>query len=250
LRASVLGGLVSSTNYIAVEPSAWRTADTIYPVRSMEISPGIIARGPWQPNRVQVRWSETAYEPPEAAARAADAAIAALAARGSPSHDGTSARLVDHLATPTRLLLELQPTRWALRLDPLDASQSVAAMCVVRSADGRWLAGRRAAWLATWSGRWALGAGGSVEVGENPVDTLARELAEEWSVQAERMTVEALVCLPHRLILVVGMAWLRDGATVVRDAEHDDYAWWPPEPLRWPAEADGPVRQMGTMLAQ
>jgi ADP-ribose pyrophosphatase YjhB (NUDIX family) len=216
----------------------------------MRISPGIIARGPWQPSQVEAHWSEAAYDPPAAAARAADAAIAALAARGSPSHDGTSARLFDYAASATTLSLELQPIRWALRLDPADAQQSVAAMCVVRSADGRWLAGRRAAWLASWSGRWALGAGGSVEAGENPVDTLARELAEEWSVQAERMTVEALVCLPHRLILVVGMAWLRDGATVVRDAEHDDYAWWPPEPLRWPAEADGPVRQMGTMLAQ
>ena len=37
---------------------------------------------------------------------------------------------------------------------------------------GRWLAGRRAMWLSSWAGRWALGAGGAVEVGENPVQTL------------------------------------------------------------------------------
>ena len=45
----------------------------------------------------------------------------------------------------------------------------------------------------TWPGRWALGAGGAVEVGENPVDTLARELAEEWSLVPDRLTVEALI---------------------------------------------------------
>ena len=97
--------------------------------------------------------------------------------------------------TPIGLALELQPARWALRLLPEDAAQSLSALCVVRAADGRWLAGRRAGWLASWAGRWALGAGGSVEVDENPADTMTRELAEEWSVAADRLTVEALVGL-------------------------------------------------------
>ena len=78
--------------------------------------------------------------------------------------------------------------RWALRLLPGGAAQSLSAMCVVRTADGRWLAGRRAAWLATWAERWALGAAGSVEVGENPAETLVRELDEEWSVTPERLS--------------------------------------------------------------
>ena len=69
---------------------------------------------------------------------------------------------------------------------------------MARDADGRWLAGRRADWVATWAGRWALGAGGSVEVGEDPVETLTRELEEEWSSQPERLAVEALVSLPNR----------------------------------------------------
>ena len=72
--------------------------------------------------------------------------------------------------------------RWALRLTPEDALGALSVLCAVRSADGRWLAGRRAAWVATWAGRWALGAGGAVEVGEDPVAALARELEEEWSV--------------------------------------------------------------------
>ena len=65
---------------------------------------------------------------------------------------------------------------------------------MARDADGRWLAGRRAPWVATWAGRWALGAGGAVEVGEDPVEALTRELEEEWSVAPERLAVEALVC--------------------------------------------------------
>jgi 8-oxo-dGTP pyrophosphatase MutT (NUDIX family) len=216
----------------------------------MEIAPGILARGPWRPGAVQSSWRDQPYEPPAEATRAADAAIAALAERGSPSHDGLSARLISFEADADALSLELQPLRWSLRLNPLDASQSVAAMCVVRASDGRWLAGRRAAWLATWPGRWTLGAGGSVDPGENPVDTLARELREEWSVEPEQMTVEVLLCLPQRMIMLIGMAWLPDSATVVTDSEHDAHAWWPVDPAQWPAESNGAVRQLGAMLAQ
>jgi len=215
----------------------------------MKMSPGILARGPWQPSQVHSRWLEEPYQPSPEASAAADEAIAALARRGSPAHDGLSARLVAFSADDLQLELELQPLRWSLHLSPIDASQSLAAMCVVRSSDGRWLAGRRAEWLASWPGRWALGAGGAVEPGEHPVDTLTRELAEEWSVQPERTTVEALVCLPQRMTILIGMGWLADGAAVVPDAEHDEYAWWPAEPARWPAEADGAVREMGKMLA-
>ena len=117
----------------------------------------------------------------------------------------------------------------------------------MRAADGRWLAGRRAGWVASWAGRWALGAGGAVEVGEDPVRTLARELEEEWSVVPERLTVEALVCLPHRLAMLIGQAWLAEGAEVARDPEHDAHAWWPADPAAWPGEArraaapDGPA---------
>lgn len=215
----------------------------------MAFAPGILARGPWRPEDVRCDWAEQQYDPPREAALAADRAIAALAARGSPSHDGMGTRLVSFTATETELRLELQPTRWALRLSPTDASQSLAAMCVVRADDGSWLAGRRAPWVASWPGRWALGAGGSVDAGESPVLTLTRELEEEWSARAERLSVELLECLPQRLVMLVGVAWLARGSRVSPDHEHDAYAWWPPDPTRWPAEADGPVREIGVMLA-
>jgi len=208
----------------------------------MGLTPGILARGPWALDEVDVHWRERAYEPPDAAIDAADAAIVALRERGSPAHDGMSARLAGHSQQGGRLVLELEPARWALRLDRDDASQSLAALCVVRSADGRWLAGHRADWLATWSGRWALGAGGAVDSGENPTHTLGRELAEEWSVTAERISVEALICLPGQLVLLLGLAWLPVGAQVVRDDEHDAHAWWPAEIDGWPPEADEQLR--------
>jgi len=210
---------------------------------------GILARGPWELDAVEAHWREEAHDPPAETSDAADAAIAALIGRGSPAHDGIGARLVGHAPTPTGLRLEIQPIRWALRLVSENASQSIAALCVTRSADGRWLAGRRSAWLSTWPGRWALGAGGSVDAGENPADTLVRELSEEWSVKPERVTAEALVCLPHQLVMFIGMAWLPDGAEVVPDDEHDAHAWWPAAVGEWPDEAHDALRQMASLVA-
>jgi 8-oxo-dGTP diphosphatase len=197
---------------------------------------------------VTVRWMEEHFEPHPDASAAADEKIARLRDRGSPSHDGPAARMAAFEQHDAGLALELQPARWSLRL--LDgAADSISVLCVARGSDGRWLAGRRASWLATWAGRWALGAGGSVEVGENPVDTLTRELGEEWSVQPEALSVEALVRLPSGLVLLVGLADLPAGAEPVPDEEHDTFAWWPADVSSWPDEADEPLRRMGALLS-
>jgi 8-oxo-dGTP pyrophosphatase MutT (NUDIX family) len=211
--------------------------------------PGILARGPWQRGQVAASWREDSFEPDADQNAAADRAIAELEDRGSPAHDGLAARLVGFEADEDALRLELQPMRWSLRLSD-NASASLSVLCVARDAEGRWLAGRRADWVATWAGRWALGAGGSVEVGEDPVEALTRELEEEWSVRPERLAVEALVSLPTGLVMLVGQAWLPQGAEVERDAEHDVHAWWPPEPADWPDEAEPVLRHMATLLAQ
>jgi 8-oxo-dGTP diphosphatase len=216
----------------------------------MPSAPAILARGPWAPEAVEARWREEPYAPPPERGEAADAAIAALRDRGSPSHDGLAARLVGHEETDGHLLLELQPVRWALRLVEGDASCSVAAMCLTRDSEGRWLAGRRAGWLASWAGRWALGAGGAVEVGESPVDTLTRELREEWSVEPDRLRVEALVRLPQDLVMFVGQAWLAPGVDVTRDHEHDAHAWWPRDVAEWPEEAHAELREIPVLLGE
>jgi 8-oxo-dGTP diphosphatase len=215
--------------------------------------PELLARGPWAVTDVVARWRDEHFAPPADATAAADAAITALRAalreRGSPAHDGLGARYVSHRVVEGRLEVELQPLRWALRLVPGDAQGSVSALCVTRDHEGRWLAGRRAAWLSSWAGRWALGAGGAVDVGESPAETLARELQEEWSVEPERVRAEALVRLPHGMVMFIGQAWLPEGAEVVRDHEHDDHAWWPADIGAWPAEADEPLRRMAALLA-
>jgi 8-oxo-dGTP diphosphatase len=212
------------------------------------LTPGILARGPWRTDQVATRWREDPYEPGPELAAAADAAIAELQDRGSPSHDGWAARLTAFDSGGGGLAIELQPLRWALRLVHGDAVGSLSVLCAARAADGRWLAGRRAGWVATWAGRWALGAGGAVEVGEDPVQALARELEEEWSVVPETQTVEALVCLPNRMVMLIGQAWLPDGAEVTRDHEHDEHAWWPADPAAWPDEADEQLRRMALLL--
>ena len=212
--------------------------------------PGILARGPWPVDAVRASWRDDHYVAPAAATAAADAAIQRLQDRGSPSHDGLAARLVSHEVDGDGTLhLDLQPARWALRLVEGDASHSLAALCVIRDADGRWLAGRRAPWLSTWAGRWALGAGGAVDLGESPAQTLTRELAEEWALSAEGVQGEALVLLPHRMVMFIGQAWVAADARVTMDHEHDAHAWWPPDPADWPAEADGPLRHTAAMLA-
>jgi ADP-ribose pyrophosphatase YjhB (NUDIX family) len=196
---------------------------------------------------VTFRWSETPFEPPPEHAAEADRAIAELRGRGSPAHDGVGARLARFDAAAGELDLELEEMRWALRLTP-NADRALSVLCVVRDSEGRWLAGRRAEWVATWAGVWALGAGGAVDAGESPVGALTRELAEEWSVQAQSLTVEALLSTPGGLILLVGQAWLPPGAEVVRDHEHDAHAWWPRDPDEWPEESHPQLRRMASLL--
>jgi 8-oxo-dGTP diphosphatase len=213
--------------------------------------PQILARGPWELDHVTAHWRDEEFEPSPAYTEAADEAIKGLRERGSPSHDGVAARLVDFRADADGIAIELQPLRWALRLVAGDACHSVAALCVTRSADGRWLAGRRAPWVASWAGRWALGAGGAVDFGESPADTLVRELDEEWSVSPERVRGEALISLPQKLVMFVGQAWIAAGCeqAVTPDDEHDEYAWWPREIDDWPSEAGDALPRMARWLS-
>jgi ADP-ribose pyrophosphatase YjhB (NUDIX family) len=207
----------------------------------------MLARGPWRIEQVVARWREDAYEPPPHVEQLADGAIEGLRIRGSPTHDGMATRLVAWEANRDRLRLEVQPARWALRLLD-DALGSLTTLCVVRAEDGRWLAGRRAGWVSTWPHRWALGAAGAVDLGENPSDSLARELREEWRLVPTTLSVEALLALPTGLNMLVGLATVPDGCDPMPDAEHDAWAWWPADPSLWPAEADDRLRSVAALL--
>ena len=209
----------------------------------------LLARGPWAPDDIEAIWRSDVWQPSADVERQADAAVDALRERGSPAHDGTAARLAGWSEDGSTLRLELQPVRWALRLVDTDDANSLTALCVVRSEDGRWLAGRRASWLASWPNRWALGAGGAVEVGEDPALTLSRELEEEWQLTPDRLSVEALAALPSGLIALVGMATVPRDAEPVPDAEHDEFAWWPADVDDWPGDADERLARMARLLA-
>ncbi|HWH94714.1 MAG TPA: NUDIX hydrolase, partial [Baekduia sp.] len=75
-------------------------------------APALLARGPWAAEQVRAVWRDETFVAEEHKVDAADAAIAALRDRGSPSHDGTAARLVGFDQTDDALHLELQPLRW------------------------------------------------------------------------------------------------------------------------------------------
>jgi 8-oxo-dGTP diphosphatase len=210
---------------------------------------GILARGPWQSDQVEARWLDDTFEPPAEVLREADAAVDGLRERGSPAHDGMATRLAGWREEEGRLLLDLQPMRWAVRLVEGNACDSLTALCAVRTEDGRWLAGRRAAWVSTWAGRWALGAGGAVDLGEGPAQTLTRELDEEWQLEPDSLSVEALLGLPNGVVMVVGLATVPDVAEPVPDDEHDEWAWWPADVDAWPAEADERLKLMARLLS-
>jgi hypothetical protein len=81
------------------------------------------------------------------------------------------------------------------------------------------------------------------------VETLTRELEEEWQLRASTLSVEALLRLPTGLAMVVGQVTVASNATPIPDAEHDEFAWWPPDPQAWPDEADWRLRRMAGLLA-
>src|SRR4051794_4597202 len=56
----------------------------------------LLARGPWPPDGVRATWRDEPYAADPDKAAQADAAIAALARRGSPAHDGLAARLAGY----------------------------------------------------------------------------------------------------------------------------------------------------------
>ncbi len=119
--------------------------------------PEILARGPWPLEQIHARWREDYFQPPDAYTQAADAAIQSLKDRGSPSHDGVAARMVNYREQNGSIEIELQPLRWALRLVAEDAS-SERCRAVRHALRRRTLAGRTARAVGVLVGR-ALGAG-------------------------------------------------------------------------------------------
>ena len=87
-----------------------------------------------------------------------------------------------------------------------------------------------------------------MDLGESPAETISRELHEEWQLEPERLSVEALLGLPNGVAMRVGLATVDDAADPVPDHEHDDWAWWPADVDEWPDEADVRLRLMARLL--
>ena len=227
----------------------------VHPTRldrpAVSFTPGILARGPWQagPGRGALargrRSSPAPSAPrppttrsPRCGPRLAHPRRARRAARRLRAHDDG------------RLALELQPMRWSLRLVREDASASLAALCVVRDSDGRWLAGRRAR-----VGRVAgPGAGRSAPAARSRSARTRSRRSRASSRRSGRsspsaLTVEALVCLPNRLVMLDRPGLAARGrrghaATTSTTRTPGGRATSP----TGPSEADRALRHMATLL--
>ena len=198
--------------------------------------------------------ARTPSSPPPRSTQAADAAIDGLqrARLAQPRRRGRAPGRLP-ASSEGGIAIELQPLRWALRLVAGDASQSVAALCVTRSADGRWLAGPARA-VGVLVGR-ALGArrGRRGRPRREPRrHARARAGGGVVGVARARCAGEALLRLPHGLVMFVGQAWLAEGAdeAVQPDDEHDAFAWWPGDIDDWPAEAGEALPRMARWLTR
>jgi 8-oxo-dGTP pyrophosphatase MutT (NUDIX family) len=107
----------------------------------------------------------------------------------------------------------------------------VVAVVAVICREGRVLAMRRAADKDAGAGLWEA-LSGRVEGGEQPIDAVAREIAEECGLEvridprpvdayAARRGEEPMVVIVYRADWVAG--------EVRRSEEHDAHAWWTPE---------------------
>ncbi len=68
------------------------------------------------------------------------------------------------------------------------------------------------------------------------------------AVAAERLALAALIATPDGTPVVIADAVVADPDAVRPDAEHDDLAWWDPDPARWPDEAAAPLRMLAALL--
>ena len=158
--------------------------------------------------------------------------------RGSPSHDGVAARLVDYRAA-RRAASRSSCSRCAGRCGWSPATPPRAwPRCAspARPTGAGWPGGaRRGSPRGPAAGRSARAARSTSA--RTPPRRWCASCSEEWAVAPERVRGEALLRLPHRLVMFVGQAWLAEGAdeAVTPDHEHDAFAWWPSEIDDWPA---------------
>ncbi len=103
----------------------------------------------------------------------------------------------------------------------------VVAVCALIIKEDKVLAMRRSQKKDAGAGLWEA-LSGRVDLGEEPLDTVKREILEECglevTVQAEPVTAYSATRLDKPMIVIVYKAHYLSGAVSMSD-EHDDYAW-------------------------
>ena len=196
-------------------------------------------RGRWRTS-TRTGWRSTSFRPPPRRSRPTGRSRSSTTA-ALPATTGWRPGSSASASRDAGISIEMQPLRWALRLVGEDASQSMAALCVTRAADGRWLAGRRAPWVASWAG--PLGAR------RRRRGRRRREPRRDPRARAPGGVVgrpragsrrgAPAPAAPAGDVRRPGVARRgRRSRKSTPDHEHDEYAWWPSDIDEWPAEGE------------
>jgi 8-oxo-dGTP pyrophosphatase MutT (NUDIX family) len=102
-----------------------------------------------------------------------------------------------------------------------------AVYILVVDGAGRLLAHRRAEWKDVWPGRWDVAFGGVAAVGEAPLETARRELAEEAGVTAAALEPLGGGRYEDGQVRVIGDVFLArsEGPFTFADGEVVETAW-------------------------
>lgn len=109
--------------------------------------------------------------------------------------------------------------------------RQIVAVAATIFRDGKVLAMRRSASKDAGAGLWET-VSGRVEPGEEPLDAVTREIAEESGLEVtiEPRPVDGYAAKRGDVpmtVIVYRADWV--AGEVKRSAEHDDHAWWTPE---------------------
>jgi 8-oxo-dGTP pyrophosphatase MutT (NUDIX family) len=184
-----------------------------------------VARGPFVPEHPRVdevdeRWAAFCERVPAAF----DGRVMHVIGAHRNGHGG----VVMHMVETAYRYYAVQTPEYDLGVRPLGAKG-------VTWRDGRVFMGRRAAWLAGYTGAWEFAPGGVVEPGERPAATVIRELKEETGWTAAREPLATVLLLDARLRCWELVHRVEAGESVSEPSdEYDEVRWCRPDDLPAP----------------
>ena len=125
---------------------------------------------------------------------------------------------------------------YAVQVSGLDCGvRALGAKAITRSGD-RMLLGLRADWVMYYPGQWEFVPGGSVQPGQEPVETILEELQEETHCQVEHPPIPVAIAYdPHAFAWeIIHHIQLPPTASPVGSMEYDQLRWCEPDTLPEP----------------